>query len=141
MQGVHPPPQHSSFPGRRGATGRGSSSASSCTRISLARTAPAPCKAGVDLAWCRAMTTARMLAAALAVCAALTVPPALALAQDASKPADPIDTRERIKAPGAIMMVVREASVPFSFVDAQKQPQGYSIDLCLRIADAVKNEL
>jgi len=87
------------------------------------------------------MTTARMLAAALAVCAALTVPPALALAQDASKPADPIDTLKRIKDTGAIMIGVREASVPFSFVDAQKQPQGYSIDLCLRIADAVKNEL
>ena len=87
------------------------------------------------------MTTARLLAAALAVCAALIVPPALALAQDASKPADPIDTLKRIKDSGAITIGVREASVPFSFVDAQKQPQGYSIDLCLRIADAVKNEL
>ena len=31
---------------------------------------------------------------------------------------------------------VRETSVPFSFLDAQKQPQGYSVDLCLRVAEA-----
>ena len=36
---------------------------------------------------------------------------------------------------------VRETSVPFSFLDAQKQPQGYSVDLCLRVADAIKAEL
>ncbi len=36
---------------------------------------------------------------------------------------------------------MRETSVPFSFIDAQKQPQGYSVDLCLRIADAIKAEL
>ena len=87
------------------------------------------------------MTTARILAAALAVCVAFTYGTALALTQDASKSADPIDTLKRIKDSGAITIGVREASVPFSFVDAQKQPQGYSIDLCLRIADAVKSEL
>jgi len=31
--------------------------------------------------------------------------------------------------------------VPFSFIDAQKQPQGYSVDLCLRIADAIKADM
>ncbi len=31
--------------------------------------------------------------------------------------------------------------MPFSFLDAQKQPQGYSVDLCLRVADAIKSEL
>jgi glutamate/aspartate transport system substrate-binding protein len=36
---------------------------------------------------------------------------------------------------------VRESSVPFSFIDAAKQPQGYSVDLCLRIAEAIKTEL
>jgi len=40
-----------------------------------------------------------------------------------------------------LLVGVREASVPFSFLDAQKQPQGYSVDLCMRIADAIKNEL
>ena len=31
--------------------------------------------------------------------------------------------------------------MPFSFIDSQKQPQGYSVDLCLKVADAIKNEL
>lgn len=87
------------------------------------------------------MNPARTLGAALAVCVALTIPASFALAQDASKPAEPIDTLKRIKDSGAITIGVREASVPFSFIDAQKQPQGYSIDLCLKIADAVKTEL
>ena len=87
------------------------------------------------------MQSLRTLGAALAACVALSFPASLALAQDASKPAEPIDTLKRIKDSGAITIGVREASVPFSFIDAQKQPQGYSIDLCLRIADAVKSEL
>jgi glutamate/aspartate transport system substrate-binding protein len=40
-----------------------------------------------------------------------------------------------------LVIGVREASVPFSFLDSQGQPQGYSVDLCLKIADAVKTEL
>ncbi|HLX27745.1 MAG TPA: amino acid ABC transporter substrate-binding protein [Casimicrobiaceae bacterium] len=82
------------------------------------------------------MKPARHAYAALAFCVALATP---ALAQD-NGPGD-VDTLRRIKDSGAITIGVREASVPFSFIDAQKQPQGYSIDLCLRIADAVKNEL
>ncbi len=42
---------------------------------------------------------------------------------------------------GVLTIGVRETSVPFSFLDAQKQPQGYSVDLCLRVADAIKSEL
>src|SRR5579862_9925243 len=82
------------------------------------------------------MKPARHAYAALAFCVALATP---ALAQD-NGPGD-VDTLRRIKDSGAITIGVREASVPFSFIDAQKQPQGYSIDLCLRIADAVKSEL
>ena len=52
-----------------------------------------------------------------------------------------IDTLKRIRDTGAILIGVREASVPFSFLDAQKEPQGYSVDLCLRVADAIKTEL
>jgi glutamate/aspartate transport system substrate-binding protein len=40
-----------------------------------------------------------------------------------------------------VLIGVRETSVPFSFLDAQKQPQGYSVDICVRVADAVKAEL
>lgn len=52
-----------------------------------------------------------------------------------------IDTLKRIRDTGTILIGVRESSVPFSFIDAQKQPQGYSVDLCVRVADAVKAEL
>jgi glutamate/aspartate transport system substrate-binding protein len=52
-----------------------------------------------------------------------------------------IDTMRRIRDTGTIRIGVRETSVPFSFLDAQKQPQGYSVDLCLRVADAIKSEL
>jgi glutamate/aspartate transport system substrate-binding protein len=68
---------------------------------------------------------------------AATAPPAAAPAKAAEK----IDTLKRIRETQAIRLGVRESSVPFSFVDAQKQPQGYSVDLCLRIAEAVKSEL
>ena len=88
------------------------------------------------------MTSARSLPAALALCAVLVVQASGAFAQDKSKSApDPVDTLKRIKDSGAITIGVREASVPFSYIDAQKQPQGYSIDLCLKVADAVKTEL
>jgi len=52
-----------------------------------------------------------------------------------------IDTLKRIRDTGTLLVGVRESSVPFSFLDAQKQPQGYSVDLCVRVADAVKAEL
>jgi glutamate/aspartate transport system substrate-binding protein len=80
---------------------------------------------------------------ALVLCAALLVPASVAVAQDnaATASTERIDTLKRIKDTGAITIGVREASVPFSYIDAQKQPQGYSIDLCLKIADAIKTEL
>jgi glutamate/aspartate transport system substrate-binding protein len=67
--------------------------------------------------------------------------PILASAQDKTPAAERIDTLRRIRDTGTLTLGVREASVPFSFIDAQKQPQGYSIDLCLRIVDAIKAEL
>ena len=56
-------------------------------------------------------------------------------------PARAIDTLQRIRDTGAMPIGVRDDSFPFSFVDRGKRPQGYSIDLCLEIADAIKNEL
>jgi glutamate/aspartate transport system substrate-binding protein len=89
------------------------------------------------------MDTARLSRAALAVCAALVLPAAIAAAPDSQSatPAERIDTLQRIHDTGTITIGVREASVPFSYIDAQRQPQGYSIDLCLKVADAVKSEL
>ena len=88
------------------------------------------------------MNVARLSRGALALAAGLVVP-AMALAQNTADraPAEHIDTLKRIRDTGTLTIGVREASVPFSYIDAQKQPQGYSIDLCLRIADAIKSEL
>lgn len=66
---------------------------------------------------------------------------ASAPAPGAQKPAPNIDTLKRIRDTGTLLVGVRESSVPFSFLDAQKQPQGYSVDLCVRVADAIKADL
>jgi glutamate/aspartate transport system substrate-binding protein len=58
-----------------------------------------------------------------------------------AQPAEKIDTLKRIRDTGVVTLGVRETSVPFSFIDAQKQPQGYSVDLCLRVAETIKTEL
>jgi glutamate/aspartate transport system substrate-binding protein len=52
------------------------------------------------------------------------------------------DTLAKIKRTGAMTIGFRESSPPFSFVAANDpKPQGYSIDLCLRIVDGIKKEL
>jgi glutamate/aspartate transport system substrate-binding protein len=89
--------------------------------------------------------------AAMAALAPLALSPVSAIAQgNAAAPAtaappppkaEKIDTLKRIRETNALLLGVREASVPFSFLDAQKQPQGYSVDLCLKVADAIKSEL
>ncbi|MEO6921024.1 MAG: amino acid ABC transporter substrate-binding protein [Collimonas sp.] len=40
-----------------------------------------------------------------------------------------------------IVIAYRESSFPFSFMDQDKKPVGYTIDLCLKIADAIKQQL
>src|SRR5512143_71617 len=50
-------------------------------------------------------------------------------------------TLKKIKDSGAITIGHRDASIPFSYYDDKQQPVGYAMDLCLRIADAVKAEL
>ena len=62
-------------------------------------------------------------------------------AAPAPAPTERIDTLKRIRETGAITLGVRETSVPFSYIDAQKLPQGYSVDLCLRVAEVIKAEL
>jgi len=48
---------------------------------------------------------------------------------------------DRIKAQGKIVIAHRESSVPLSYLDADKKPVGYAVDLCLKLADAVKKKL
>ncbi len=73
--------------------------------------------------------------------AARAAPAGATPAPAAERPPANIDTLKRIRDTGTILVGVRESSVPFSFLDAQKQPQGYSVDLCVRVADAIKAEL
>ena len=53
----------------------------------------------------------------------------------------PIDTMARIKETRTITLGVREAARPFSFVNEQKQGQGYSVELCLAAVEEIKREL
>lgn len=62
--------------------------------------------------------------------AASTFAPA-ALAQRAP------DTLAKIKAAGSITVAFSGDSLPFSFVEANNQPGGYSIDLCKRVISAI----
>ena len=51
------------------------------------------------------------------------------------------DTLKKIRDAGQITLGYRESSVPFSFLDAGRQPIGYSIDLCMKVVAAVRREL
>lgn len=75
-----------------------------------------------------------MIRAALAACALLLLStPALA--------ADVEGTLRTIKERGTIRLGFRENSPPFSSLGPDGRPAGYSIDLCLRVAQAVEQEL
>jgi ABC-type amino acid transport substrate-binding protein len=50
-------------------------------------------------------------------------------------------TLSKIRENGAMVIGYRKNSPPFSFVDGQGNPSGYSIDLCKRIAAAVQKRL
>jgi len=66
---------------------------------------------------------------------------ALTLASTAA-PAQPAgDTMTKIRSSRTIVLGVREAARPFSYVNAQKQSVGYSVDLCLNAVDEIKREL
>jgi len=50
-------------------------------------------------------------------------------------------TLKKISTKKAIVLGVREGADPFSYLDAKQQYIGYSIDLCMKIVDAVKAQL
>lgn len=66
----------------------------------------------------------------LAVCLALLCSAAAPWAQT---------VLERIAAGGKLVVAHRESSVPFSYV-VEGKPLGYAVDLCLRLADAVRRK-
>ncbi|MEZ5614571.1 MAG: amino acid ABC transporter substrate-binding protein [Rhodocyclaceae bacterium] len=50
-------------------------------------------------------------------------------------------TLDKIKRTGAISLGHREASIPFSYLGDKRQPAGYSVELCQRVAESVKRQL
>lgn len=71
-----------------------------------------------------------VLAAAVAMAFALP-----AAAQDLT------GTLAKISNANEIVIGYRESSVPFSYLDADQKPIGYSIDLCMKVVDAVEAKL
>ncbi|MDF2688144.1 MAG: amino acid transporter substrate-binding protein [Microvirga sp.] len=73
-----------------------------------------------------------LLALVVVVCLPAALP---AVAHEASP------TLDKIKASNKIAIGYRESSVPFSQINNAGKPEGYSLDLCLKIVEAVKEEL
>ncbi|MBE0529676.1 MAG: amino acid ABC transporter substrate-binding protein [Rhodospirillales bacterium] len=55
--------------------------------------------------------------------------------------ADFYGTLQKIKESGTIVLGHRESSVPFAYVGPDQKPIGYSMDLCMKVVEAVKAEL
>jgi glutamate/aspartate transport system substrate-binding protein len=53
----------------------------------------------------------------------------------------PGGTLQKIKETNRLVIGFQEASVPFSYLDANQKPIGFAVDICLKIADALKQEL
>jgi ABC-type amino acid transport substrate-binding protein len=48
---------------------------------------------------------------------------------------------DQIRSTQSITIAHRDSSIPFSYLDANRQPIGYAMDLCLKVVDAIKREL
>ena len=76
-----------------------------------------------------------MVRVLMAVVMLVALSPAAALA------AEPADTLKKIKDRKTIVLGHRESSWPFSFVDDGGKPAGYSVDLCVKVAEAIGTQL
>lgn len=64
------------------------------------------------------------------------------LAQTAAPAAtQPPPTLARIRDTGVITVAYREASIPFSYLDQNKRPVGYAMDLCMRVVEGLRRDL
>ena len=50
-------------------------------------------------------------------------------------------TLKKIKDTGVVKIGHRDASIPFSYLDDRQQPIGYGVEICMKIVDAIKQEL
>ncbi len=65
---------------------------------------------------------------------------ALSLAAGVSGPLQASGVLERVAGGGKLVIAHRESSIPFSYVDADKKPVGYAVELCLKLAEAVRKK-
>jgi ABC-type amino acid transport substrate-binding protein len=56
-------------------------------------------------------------------------------------PLAPTGTLDKIKATRTIALGYRESAIPLSYVGADKQPAGYTVDLCTRVAADLQRQL
>jgi glutamate/aspartate transport system substrate-binding protein len=77
----------------------------------------------------------------VARCAALLLLAVAPLTATAQVAAPGIDTLQRIRDTGTIRIGARDSAAPFASVDAQGKAHGYTVDLCLRVAEAIRSEL
>lgn len=54
---------------------------------------------------------------------------------------EPGGTLAKLRRTGTITLGVRDGSVPFSYLGDNQQYQGYSVDLCMKVVDALKRRL
>lgn len=47
---------------------------------------------------------------------------------------------DRVASGGALVVAHRESSIPFSYLDNKKEAVGYAVDLCLKLAEAVRKK-
>ncbi|MCJ2091005.1 amino acid ABC transporter substrate-binding protein [Methylobacterium sp. J-072] len=66
---------------------------------------------------------------------------AVALGFAATAAAADSPTLAKIKRTGTVTLGYREASIPFSYLDASQKPIGFSLDLCSQIVDKIKADL
>ncbi|MGZ9030818.1 MAG: amino acid ABC transporter substrate-binding protein [Burkholderiaceae bacterium] len=82
----------------------------------------------------RAALGGLVLASAIPVLAQTAAP-----AASAATPQPP--TLARIRDTGVITVAYREASIPFSYLDQNKRPVGYAMDLCMRVVESLRRDL
>ena len=64
-----------------------------------------------------------------------------ALAQTEEAPVELTGTLAKVRAAGAVTIAYRESSVPFSYLSPRREPIGYSIELCRKLAEAMGEEV
>lgn len=87
----------------------------------------------MSIGWVRHVVVAAALGAG-------ALAPQSASAQPAEAPKQP-PTLQKVRDTGVITLAHRESSIPFSYLDANKRPVGYALELCLRVVEALRRDL